>query len=305
VGEGCVAKRVVAIRRHGQMSRTVRCNLCGGTDYGYYKNPSNDGRIVRCNKCGLVFTNPQPDEKELKKTLNNESSPSQEILDIEKEKFKIYLDEIEALSGAKKGKLLDVGCGFGYLLAIAKERGWDTCGVEFNRKRVDFILEKYGIEVFCGELENAGFQTDSFDVVTIVEVLEHIPDPNLFLREISRIIKKDGIVAIVTPNVESFYAKTDPNWWTPYHFYHFSSKTLEAILAKNGIRIVRVVINPHFETRKNENRFFKVRKNLFANFRWGIVLIRRILTLGVVARFIWKCGAIKTGGITVYGKKAV
>ncbi len=285
------------------MSRVVECNLCGASDYSYYKNPSGDSKIVRCNKCGLIFTNPQPVESEIAEMLDKEASPAQEVLDIEKDKFKIYLDEIETLTRGKKGKLLDIGCGFGYLLAIAKERGWDTYGVEFNKKRVDLILEKYGIKVFCGDLSGAKYQPDSFDAVTIIEVLEHMLDPSLFLKEVNRIVKKDGLVAIVTPNAGSYYAKTDPNWWTPYHFYHFSSRTLEAILNKNGIKVVKIVINPHLETRNNDKNFFVVRKSLFDNFRWGIVLIRKVLGLNIIARFMGNCGAIKTGGITVYGKK--
>jgi len=285
------------------MSRVVECNLCGASDYSYYKNPSGDKKIVRCNKCGLVFTNPQPDEKEIAGMLDEEASPAQEVLDIEKDKFKIYLDEIESLTGGKRGKLLDVGCGFGHLLAIAKDRGWDTCGVEFNRRRVDLIHEKYGIDVFCGDLAGAKYQSSSFDVITIIEVLEHMLDPSLFLKEVNRIVKKDGLVAIVTPNLGSFYAKTDPDWWTPYHFYHFSPGTLGAILKKNGIKVIKIVINPHLETRNNDKSFFVVRKNLFDNFRWGIVLIRKILGMGIIAKFMGNCGAIKTGGITVYGRK--
>lgn len=286
------------------MSKYVACNICNSTDYKYYENVANDRKIVQCDKCGLVFTNPQPEFGELYKKLENEISPSECILKIEEDKYKIYLDEIESLRKNQKGRLLDVGFGFGDLLRSAKERGWQIFGVEFNKDRVDRVREQLGADLFCGELKEAKYSDNFFDVITIIEVLEHLSDPSNFLIEINRILKKDGLVAIVTPNVESYYAKVSPSWWTLHHLFHFSPKTLTKILKKNNFVPVKIVVNPHFETRDSELKFSFLRRNIFKYFRPGIIFVRKVLSSHFVSKLMGMHELIKTAGITIYAKKS-
>lgn len=284
------------------MPINIKCNLCDSENHIDYKNIAGHKNIVQCNRCGLIFTNPMPDLETIKEELQKVPVVSEVELKVEENKYEIFLEEIGSLNKNQKGKLLDIGCGFGQLLASAKKRGWQIFGLEINKFKVAFASEKLGIDIYCGELKEAEYLDDSFEVITVIEVLEHLINPSGFLQEINRILKKDGILVIVVPNVESFNAKTDPSWWQSYHFFHFSTNSLTQILKKNNLEVVKIIINPHLETRSSQRKLF-LRKVIFEYFSWGVVFIRKILSMRFVTKLVVKNKLMKTGGLTVYAKK--
>jgi len=140
-----------------------------------------------------------------------------------------------------RGKVLDIGCGSGSYLAWLKELGWEPYGVEIDEDCVKFAREEYGIDTFCGDLSEANFPDGFFDCITMWHFLEHSPHPLETLRESNRILKRDGLVVICVPNIDSLEAKLLREWSilfdVPRHLYDFSSHTLKRLLNKAGFRI--------------------------------------------------------------------
>jgi 2-polyprenyl-3-methyl-5-hydroxy-6-metoxy-1,4-benzoquinol methylase len=139
------------------------------------------------------------------------------------------------------GKLLDVGCGHGWIVKIMADWGWDALGVEPNPAVAAKGRELYGIRVQAGSLEEQAFPAGSFDCVIIHHVLEHVTDPQATLREIHRILKPGGKVHIALPNGVSLASRWFGKDWRgacpPWHLYLFSPKSLGSMMASAGFRV--------------------------------------------------------------------
>ena len=142
----------------------------------------------------------------------------------------------------KEGKLLDVGCSTGIFLEVAKEKGLDVYGIELSKwsyKKSKIITGN----VYNKELEKCMFKNNFFDIVTMWDVLEHLTDPNIELKEIHRILKKDGNLIITTPNINSFFSRlTKRNWWAimRMHLFYFSPNTITKLLNNNKFNVIQI-----------------------------------------------------------------
>jgi len=141
----------------------------------------------------------------------------------------------------QKGKLLDIGAGTGDFLAVAKASGWDIVGIEPNEKAKQ-IAESKGV-VFMGGLE--AIADESYDVITMWHVLEHVPDVDAQISELKRIIKPDGVIIIAVPNYKSYDAQYYGKFWAAYdvprHLWHFSKTAIEKLFARQGIKLIKVL----------------------------------------------------------------
>lgn len=136
------------------------------------------------------------------------------------------------------GKLLDVGAGTGDFLAEAKRRGWNVSGAEPN-SRAREMASKKGISL----KENTGeFLDGEFDVITLWHVLEHVPDLEIQIKELSRLLKKDGLLVIAVPNFKSYDAKVYKEHWAafdvPRHLYHFSRSSIQTIFSEFDFEVI-------------------------------------------------------------------
>lgn len=142
------------------------------------------------------------------------------------------------------GRVLDIGCGRGLMLAELKRRGWQCAGTEPSQELAHAIRRDSGIEVKTeASLLDCNFDAGSFDVVTLWHVLEHLPAPVRTLREIRRILKPGGVVIVEVPNLDSWQARFGGGAWfhldTPRHLYHFSRRSLQTILEQAGFILFR------------------------------------------------------------------
>ena len=152
----------------------------------------------------------------------------------------------------KNGRLLDIGFGCGTFLKLAKESGFDVYGIEISDYACQYVKDKLGVDIFCGDLKKAHLPEESFDVVTIWHTLEHLLNPSETLEEIHRILKKDGLLIVAVPNLNNFITRILyflARWKTlklfsidakELHLYHFSSHTLTSILEKTGFQVMKI-----------------------------------------------------------------
>ena len=239
-----------AISKH----ECVVCNLCGRNDYRIKYKPStnsdeiemphylasvdrygNYGQIVKCNACGLVYTNPRPQIAVISQVYGDvvdkeygEEGSGRSINAI------FCLDKIKKFKSS--GRLLDIGCATGYFLNAAR-LNYDVHGVELSKWAVEYAKNNLKLSVDCGNLLQMHYDEDSFDVITMIDFIEHVSDPKEILREVYRILKKDGIVYIVTPSIKSLSASVfRSKWWglRAAHIYYFSPRTLKKMLYETG-----------------------------------------------------------------------
>ena len=139
-----------------------------------------------------------------------------------------------------KGKILDVGCGDASFLACLKNMGWDVHGTEVSSVAAQKAKENK-IDVFIGDLLAAKYEDDSFDMVRMWSVLEHLHDPAGYLKEIHRILRDKGSLIVQVPNIKSFAFKIFRKNWcgldVPRHLFHFDKKTLAELIKRQGIII--------------------------------------------------------------------
>ena len=221
--------------------------------------------VVRCNSCGLGRVDPLPLEADLPAlygeayfttgaytnaahtggmdghlTLYDRPGGRSASLRYQGR----LVARVECFRQARKGRLLDVGCGAGYFLDAAREAGWQVQGVELSSAAASVGREQLGLDIFQGTLADAAFPDASFDVLTLFEVLEHLRDPGAVLAEARRILKPGGLLVVQVPNdVEAYRAwlsRSDNRWWVipPLHLFYFTEPTLRRWLESFGMDVL-------------------------------------------------------------------
>jgi len=198
---------------------------------------------VRCRDCGLLSVRPFPDIRDLLsfyddrggRHVDPSADPSGEA-QIHRVRFSEELDRIEG--HCRRGRVLDIGCAWGFFLALCKERGWEPKGVDLSHIQTEYARRRFGLDVFTGSLHDARYPAGHFDAVTMWHVFEHFHDPLGALREVRRVLKRDGTVVIAVPTPRS--APDYVFQSIPLHLYYYDEDTLGRALRLAGLRVVRV-----------------------------------------------------------------
>jgi len=155
--------------------------------------------------------------------------------------MQIHIDFIEEFA-PRRGQLLDIGCATGDFLHAAQERKWRVVGIEINKEAARVAREQYGLEVTTGSLESFIIPSHTFDVITLWDVLEHLPSPSVTLSRCYDLLDEDGILVFTIPNLDSFdrylFGRAWIGWDAPRHFHLFTDDTLALLLFKQGYRIL-------------------------------------------------------------------
>jgi len=192
-------------------------------------------------------------------------------------------DRVEAI--IPPARVLDIGCSIGTELVVAKERGWDCTGIELSDSSVE-IAKSQGLRIIQAELEEVRLPGDSFDMITVNHMLEHVSDPGPFLREVRRILQRKGLLFISVPNVRAwqFFLRRQNYSWTFHddHFIHFSTDTLALLLQNYGFTILELSTSrwrDFHDGLEAHSFFFKTANNFIEKLGFGIeifCLARRV-----------------------------
>ncbi|MCX6375737.1 MAG: class I SAM-dependent methyltransferase [Armatimonadetes bacterium] len=143
-----------------------------------------------------------------------------------------------------RGKLLDVGSGWGHMLKVAREHGYDVTGIEASPAVADLAAKAFGINAIVGFFPEVSFDASSFDVVIMNHVLEHVPDPRSVLVEADRILKPGGVIAVVVPNFDSLMRRLMSRRWCglqpSQHIWQLSVKSVRRLTSAAGLIPVAV-----------------------------------------------------------------
>lgn len=232
-----------------------RCLVCQSSKKSIFlKTPKRS--LYVCHRCHLIYVSPLPKKAFLKKFYQEEyfqlEKDKKKILgyrDYEQQKrflisyFEKKLKQIAKLKGEKRGKLLDIGCALGYFLESAKKDGWEVVGLDISPYAVEAV-RKGGVKAVEGFLYEAGFERNSFDVITIFQTIEHDPNPVNLLSEIYRILKPGGILLLITPDqkgmLPTLLGKKWHGWQVEAHLFWFDKQSLQFALKKAGFRNIEI-----------------------------------------------------------------
>ena len=202
--------------------------------------------IMVCEECGLLYTTPKPfDEKigdyyksdEYYSHQENKKGFIPRVYEAVKSvnlKHKIAI----ATQGKEPGRLLDIGCGVGDFLHFAEQNGWQCTGAEPSDDASSIAKKRIKAEIMLPkDLEK--LPDESFDVITMWHVLEHVSDLQWQVNQLNRLLKKGGRLVIALPNFRSYDAQYYKDKWAAYdvprHLNHFSQDSIAKIFNINGL----------------------------------------------------------------------
>ena len=165
----------------------INCNLCGADDAGLVAT-QNDYRMVECRRCGLVYADPRPTPEILIGLYDGYHQRESKDEHTWERLMAPNFSEVSALLDDMfpgKGRLLDIGCGYGHFIELMKSKGWAASGIEPSERTSEYALSK-GLDVKRTVIEDASFSENSFDAITAFYVLEHLFDPLAALNKIKK-----------------------------------------------------------------------------------------------------------------------
>ena len=220
-----------------------------GYDYEYKSSPQKF-TARRCNNCDLVYLNPRP----LISTFPRIYPDNYHAYNFSEKdyglvfKIRAWLEAKRVLSWCSNvpanGRILDVGCGDGFHLKLLKkygQKGWQVEGVDFDQRAVRMAREA-GLTVHQGKVQTAGLPANSYDLIFMIQTIEHLDDPPGVLEHIFTLLKPGGKLAIVTDNTDSIdFGWFKKRYWGGYHFPRhwnlFNKTSMTALATKMGFKV--------------------------------------------------------------------
>lgn len=221
----------------------MKCPICNESK-NKRLGKKNSFEIIKCKNCLTIYSKKTEASIKYFDYSNYYSEENLTVPDFISELYRKIIREFE--SHRVNDRFLDIGCGAGILLDIARELDWNVTGVEVSKPAAEY-LRKRGLNIIEGTLEEANFPDDYFDVITCTEVIEHVTNPKEVLKEIARILNPKGILWMTTPHSSGLAGKLLGSKWSvvapPEHLNLFSIKSLRMCLEEAGFKNCRIVSN--------------------------------------------------------------
>lgn len=240
------------------MTGSFKCILCDHTDFVrlpyHYCYNGKQIDIVRCKHCKLGTLHPMLSSDEILSFYDGDYFQHDYHCGVSDG---TYVDNIEQMRAdfqptlklIKKyqpnGDFLEIGCAGGAVLLEAKMAGYTTVGVELSAEMAKWGRDNLGIDIRPGRFEDQQFLNNSFDVVFLGDVIEHLHEPKQVLKEIHRVLKPGGIVALaypmelnhVVPRIRGLLRIGKQSPYKPYHLFYYVTNTLGRLLEACGFRV--------------------------------------------------------------------
>jgi 2-polyprenyl-3-methyl-5-hydroxy-6-metoxy-1,4-benzoquinol methylase len=240
----------------------VICSACNGCEHTVLRSVFDDRyghpatfQLAQCRQCGHVMTLPslrEEDLPELYGTYYPRKALTAELVARQATQAQTRMSRLSRwwMGGDNQGqldvkrgeKMLDIGCGSGFSLLVAKSMGADAYGVEAD-PNVQVLAKELNLAIHQGSIHDHPFPGVSFDVVVLNQVIEHIPEPGLALQVIADRLAPGGRIILVFPNRSSFYSRIFGmrwiNWHIPYHLHHFTLSGFRSMAERYGLQMVR------------------------------------------------------------------
>ncbi|MCX6640891.1 MAG: class I SAM-dependent methyltransferase [bacterium] len=245
------------------------CYVCGERSYrslsfGYHFR-ERDLRAIRCLNCGLIFIHPQPAQDEIASMYGEEyftsANPNirphgrgdyfQSVADT-KENV-VYRKRLAQISRYSTGKrLLEIGCGPGHFLKMAKETGWEVAGIEISDFAAQYAREEFGLNVLTGTIDTVNLNDQLFDVIFMGDLLEHVTDPKRFLAKVGKYLSEKGILYIEIPAMTNgLYSRVGSIFMRclhkikfinlpPYHLFEFTPGSIRNLMINSNYKVLQI-----------------------------------------------------------------
>lgn len=226
----------------GAVETSHVCWVCGGDRFSATSWRSY--RLIRCRGCGLVLRWPPPDPSEEARYYREAYSPALNVVAWDARRLGLYARPLRWIEDRVPGRrLLDVGCGYGHFLALARDRGWEVTGLEPSRQAAAAARGIPGVRLVEGTVAELAGSPERFSCVTAWNVLDQVASPRRDLEVLAGLLSPGGWLLLRVLNGGVHYAAWRWARLSPpalFHNHGFSARALEGLLHAAGLREVAV-----------------------------------------------------------------
>ncbi|PIR87906.1 MAG: hypothetical protein COU10_02005 [Candidatus Harrisonbacteria bacterium CG10_big_fil_rev_8_21_14_0_10_45_28] len=234
------------------MENLYICNICGSKNVGSVFRRPDGLEVFECRNCGMAFVSPMPSRENILEIYKNHEIDFVTL----KNKFndqkktggnKSIIRRISKFKKISGSRILDIGCGPGFLLYDLKKAGAQGTGLEISKVLVSFGRKELGLDIGEGTLENSNLSLANFDIIVCSNLVEHLPDPTGFFSRLARVLAPSGIVYISTPNYDATreYGNNWPGFYKDFeHIFYFNRNSLTFALSRLDLKAVKFFYLP-------------------------------------------------------------
>ena len=223
-------------------TETIDCPVCGCREFEPLFEKSGES-FVQCRQCALVLINPRPVYEQILAGYDADYSRSYtDKADKKMHRARKRVARVISYAGITHGQWLDVGCSAGFVLAAARDAGFEVTGTDVEVAALAYARDTLDIDsVFCGPVEEQNLPAGAFDIVSLFDVIEHVRDLNALMSSLKSLLAPNGLIEIRTPDVGHWRVPRQLANWQEIkpseHLYYFSKQTLARLCEAHGFVI--------------------------------------------------------------------
>jgi len=202
--------------------------------------------LLQCLGCGFIRANLNVTKESLDEMYSGDffkGGAYVDYLNEEKVLTKSFKRDLKLVSKfCPSGRMLEIGCAYGFFLNLAKDQ-YDAQGIDIGKEACAYAKEQLKLDVICGDFLEHEFKENYYDIIVMWATIEHLEDPRLYIKKISRLLKPGGVFICTAPDIGSVVAKIRKKRWRqinlPTHLNYFTKSTLEKLLGNYGLKMIK------------------------------------------------------------------